>query len=418
MDMDNNTINVDTATTILENFELYNREQILSAVHVLKINVAYPGTLADFFKKFEKTYENDLDNDYDLTYEIIKQDDNYTGKDTLASEVNREAITAYQQLNLKEADVFKLDKVAALLRAANSINGKYDSQLKAINDAFINRIKKELDNNSWTMTCVMDAIEHYVLRNKDTKFNENNQLWDLASQLNSYYDHENSLDKDYSQLLENDNKSDAVAYNINEMYPEYIDTMCQELIGRIEIVDDDEQNLNDEDKKNVIDVLKEAAVVRSQKSCFTSENDKIEEEFSNMVAEAYVAGTMDKLPGDDDIVDANRWHEYLEKADSEVKDRIKQLINGDGKIKLKLRDVINVVAVTQSDAEKFAKRLSFKLKGAGTAIGKEAAKLGSFAKELWGNRYQITKAVVDNLSDRQGGWFCSSYRLCSLYCCR
>ena len=399
--MTNHEMTVDEAKTILSNFGLFSREDILKAVKCMKQNDAQSDVLADFFKLFRKSNGSKFDGDYDLTYDILRQDAN-NNQDLL--KVTQGKAAELSKADLQKLSISDLDTMAAVMRAANKDSSEEwkntcNSYLRQINNEIYIRANGYHRSGELVPDEDMDILEHYISRTDPDLVNSRPAqdylpLVDVASQLNSQYDIDNGLNNTTEVLDAYNNQEFGKINDDDEEFKQFLD--------RIVIEDEESEEPQDKKKKNdIIGQLKDAAIIRAQQKRLQDPEVKAEDEFKLLVAEAYVAGSMEEIPSSETICDAKKWKEYLDRLHEEAKKRLDNFGKDKDKITLKVKDIITAVAVTNSEAEKFSRKLSRKLKGVQTKIGEKANQLGQKAKSLWGNRYQITKAVVDNLSDRK-----------------
>jgi len=399
--MTNHEMTVDEAKTILSNFGLFSREDILKAVKCMQQNDAQSDVLADFFKSFRKSNGSKFDGDYDLTYDILRQDAN-NNQDLL--KVTQGKAAELSKANLQKLSISDLDTMAAVMRAANKDSSEEwkntcTSYLRQINNEIYIRANGYHQSGELVPDEDMDILEHYISRTDPDLVNSRPApdylpLVDIASQLNSQYDIDNGLNKTTEVLDTYNNQEFGKINDDDEEFKQFLD--------RIVIEDEKSEEPQDEKKKNdIIGLLKDAAIIRAQQKRLQDPEVKAEDEFKLIVAEAYVAGSMEEIPSSETICDAKKWKEYLDRLHEEAKKRLDNFGKDKDKITLKVKDIITAVAVTNSEAEKFSRKLSRKLKGVQTKIGEKANQLGQKAKSLWGNRHQITKAVADNLSDRK-----------------
>lgn len=413
------TMTVAEAQNILssESYVNYDKEELLEAVNLLRGDATQKDLLDKFYHSYSEEIgtDNPNFNDYE-TLQGIFAGTEYA--DNMEKETNEVAQKVAEQVvkNPEEKyTIAMLDNIQALFRVVPETE-EINSAAEVINTKAEAKLDDVVAGKETVDIFELEAARRLAanLEDEDKKAAVEQKL----DEVQASYEEENGLDQDTEVLRKNDTTLGEHLSNINlydeegNVADEFADFAGA--LDNLEITEDDGSVLPEDKKRENLAMLFEAAkleahkenvgdinyLMSSKKSQREQLTEKVKDLFFAKIGQAGAASSFEPATAEEQQ-DENKFKEYLERRSKAAQEFIANLVQGGQKLSVKVKDIVAAAADTEVEVSNFKNILETKLGKGSTALGQKLKNFRSKAAALWGKRYNIARAVAQNIKENK-----------------
>ena len=237
------------------------------------------------------------------------------------------------------------------------------------------------------------------------------------NQIIDEYEEVNGLNLDEEVLRKNDasldqHLSNTDLYRDGEISPAFYD--IRGIIDRVQVVSSDQQGaaLSEADKAKNLEVLFEAAKldayrqnVGSIKYLMSTQaeqrqmlSETVQEIFMAKLGQVAFASEITR-PTAEELQDDAKFQAYVERTNKESIEKLNNLVVSNEKIVATTDTIVAACAESDVKASFFKQQLEDRLGEGKSKFGARLAKFKEKASALWGKKYEITRAIANNMKD-------------------